>query len=811
MLRWTVRILNLVLISGIVGAVGVLYALWYFGRDLPEYRMLEDYEPPIVTRVYAGNGLLIGEFAQERRVFVPFEVVPKRVVDAFVAAEDQHYFRHPGVDFLGMARAAITNLRNLGGDRRPVGASTITQQVAKNFLLSNELSFARKIREIILAFRIERAFTKEHILELYLNEIFLGMRSYGVAAAALTYFGKALDELSVGEAAYLAALPKAPANYHPTRHPEAAVKRRNYVIQRMFEDGYVTVAEAAEAQAAPLVVRGSRRTRAVGGRYFVEEVRRQLLERYGDEALWRGGLVVRSTLDPRLQDIADRALRMGLIAYDRRHGWRGPLSRIPPDADWALELARTPPLAGLGDWRLAAVLGVDARGAEIGFADGGFGRIPLAELRWARAWKPGQKLGPKVGDPSQVLKLGDVIAVERMEADAEREPYPDDTYGLRQLPEVQGGIVALDPHSGRVLAMSGGFSFAMSQFNRAIQAQRQPGSAFKPFVYLAALEQGFTPATIVLDAPVVIKSELLGKWKPENYSRKFYGPIPMRVGIEKSRNLMTVRLAQDIGVGTIADYGQRFGISDELPLELGMALGSSETTLFKLTVAYAMLVNGGKRITPTLIDRIQDRYGKTVFRHDIRDCEDCGDQEYERQDVPSIRDYRDTLADPLSVYQIVSMLRGVVQRGTGWRVKAVGKPISGKTGTTNEFFDAWFIGFTPDLVAGVWVGFDQPQTLGRNETGSRAAAPIFTDFMKAALAERPAVPFRIPEGIKLVRVNAATGRPARPGDALVITEAFKVDTDPRYARRAPTRWAPGVVRGAAPRRPGPAAGTGGLY
>ncbi len=802
------RLLNLALILGIIGASVMLYGLWYYGGELPDYRQLADYEPPIVTRVYAGNGRLIGEFAQEKRVYVPVDAVPERVIHAFLAAEDKNFYSHPGIDLRGIFRAIITNASNFGTSRRPVGASTITQQVAKNFLLTNELSIERKIREVILATRIERTFTKDHILELYLNEIFLGFRAYGVAAAALHYYNKALDELTIADAAYLAALPKAPNNYHPFRKPKAAIVRRDYVIERMLEDGYITKAEAEEAKNQPLGVTPRTNLKVPGADYFVEEVRRQLLERYGEDVLWGGGLVVRSTLDPRLQEIAARALRKGLVAYDRRHGWRGAIAEIELDKGWAKSLAGVPPPEGLKPWKMAVVHKVEKSGAKVGFADGSFGYVPLAEIKWARARQKEQRIGPAVKAAGDVLKPGQVVAVETIKAPIDingvvGKPYPPGTFALRQVPDVQGALVAMDPHTGRVLAMTGGFSFDTSQFNRATQAQRQPGSAFKPFVYLAALENGFTPTSIVLDAPVVIKTALLGKWKPQNYSKKFYGPLPMRVGLEKSRNLMTIRLAQSVGIATIAEFGERFRISDNLPMELGMALGASETTLFRLTTAYAMLVNGGRRLAPTLIDRIQDRHGVTVYRHDTRPCNGCRDVAFNGGAMPEIPDLREQIVNPLSAYQVVSMLEGVVQRGTGWRVKAVGKPIGGKTGTTNDFFDAWFLGFTPNLVAGVYVGFDQPRTLGQSETGSRAAAPIFTQFMKEALEPVPSVPFRIPDGIRLVRINAMTGEPARAGDEKVIVEAFKAGSGPN---KAGSRKGPGSIG-----RTGPGAGTGGRY
>jgi penicillin-binding protein 1A len=767
--------------------VGVtLYVLWQYSRGLPDYKQLAQYDPPTVTRVHAGDGRLIAEYAVERRVFVPVGAMPRPLIGAFLAAEDQNFYRHQGVDFVALGRAMATNALNvvLRRDRRPVGASTITQQVAKNFLLTNELSFERKIKEAILAFRIERAFSKERILELYLNEIYLGYGSYGVAAAALNYFNKSLDELTVAEAAYLAALPKAPNNYHPIRHYDAAVARRNWVIGRMLEERYITAAAAEEAMREPLKVVPRSAIQIVEADYFLEEVRRELVDRFGERGLYEGGLSVRTTLDPRLQTIADKALRMGLIDYDRRHGWRGPVARIPVNDNWVGYLHEVTPPAGSGAWRLAVVLDLTPSHAEIGFSDSTRGQIPMDELTWARQAQDDQKVGPRVRRPSDVLAQGDVVLVEAVkrpdDPDKKKVPdYPAGSYGLRQIPAVSGGIVSLDPHTGRVLAMSGGFDYEMSEFNRATQAMRQPGSAFKPFVYLTALDHGFTPSTIILDAPFVIdQGPGLGKWKPDNYTKRFYGPSPMRIGIEHSRNLMTVRLAQAIGMKPIVATAKRFNITDSMPEQLSMALGSGETTLLRLTTAYAMLVNGGKRVTPTLIDRVQDRNGKTIFRHDTRACEGCNADGWHNQEPPVIPDTRERVADAASAYQIVSMLEGVVKRGTGRRISTLGKPLAGKTGTTNESRDTWFLGFSPDLALGIFVGFDQPRTLGGHETGSSVAAPIFKDFMADALANQPTAPFRIPPGIRLVRVNAATGKPASTRDRNFILEAFKTGTEP---------------------------------
>ena len=792
----TVGVLALLLIVvGLLAGGGVVWLLHSYGRDLPDHAQLADYEPPMVSRAHAGDGRLLAEFATEKRVFVPVSAMPRRVIGAFVSAEDKTFFEHPGIDLPGIATAAVKNVMRIGTDRRPVGASTITQQVTKNFLLTDAVSYRRKIREIVLAFRIERALSKERILELYLNQIYLGFGSYGVAAAAINYFNKSLDELTLAEAAFLAGLPKAPNNYDPKRRPEAARARRDYVIRRMLEDGRIGEAEAALARSGPVEVRTPDEVLVAKAEYFVEEVRRELADRFGEAKLYGGGLSVRTTLDPRLQVEADRALRNGLIAYDRRHGWRGPVARIDPDRPIAPQLA---PLeaAGLPDgWRAAAVESVTATAARIRLASGATGTIPLERLRWARKRLEGQKRGPAVKRVSDVLVAGDAILVER---ETGQDGAPGEGFALRQIPDVDGALVALDPHTGRVLALTGGFSFEASEFNRATQARRQPGSAFKPFVYLAALDSGLTPSSLVLDAPFVIdQGPGVGKWKPANYTRRFYGPTPMRIGVEKSRNLMTVRVAQRVGMEAVARQAERFGVVDRLPRMLSMALGAGETTLLRLTTAYAMLVNGGRKIVPTFLDRIQDRNGKTVFRHDGRACPGCIGVSWTGQEEPEVPDTRERVADPGSAYQMVSMLEGVVERGTGRRVRVVGKPLAGKTGTTNDSLDTWFIGFSPDLAAGVFVGFDAPKTLGLGETGSSVAAPIFRDFMEAALEDKPAIPFRIPPGIRLVRVDAETGLVARGSGKGVILEAFKPGTEPIQA-------GPVVDSGAAPSAEKPA-------
>ena len=809
MLRILGYLLGIGFLLAIAGVAAALWLFWEFGRDLPDYQQLANYEPPVMTRVHAGDGGLITEYAIEGRVFVPAQAIPQGVVDAFVAAEDQNFFRHPGVDPIGIARAVVTNVRNIGSGRRPVGASTITQQVAQNFLLSKELSITRKIKEAILAFRIERAYSKQQILELYLNEIYLGFGSYGVAAASMNYFGKSLNELSVPEAAFLAALPKAPNNYHPLRRPEAAIARRNYVLGRMEEDGFIDKATAQRARNVSIDVVSDDRIDTASAAYFAEEVRRELVGLLGEPSLYEGGLSVRTTLNPRLQRFADGALRDGLIAYDRRHGWRGPVAQLPTLDDWRNQLREVPSPTSLAHWDLAVVLAVDETGADIGLVHNR-GRIALDELTWARPWAEDQRLGPEVKQPADVLAAGDVVLVEPIDTAESATADGPPLYGLRQVPELQGAIVAIDPHTGRVLAMSGGFDFTASEFNRATQAWRQPGSAFKPFVYMAGLDAGMTPSTLILDAPFVIdQGPGLGKWKPANYTRNFYGPSPMRLGIEKSRNLMTVRLAQTVGIDAVADTAERFGVVDNLPRQLSMSIGAGETTLLRLTTAYAMIVNGGKAITPTLIDRIQDRRGRTTFRHDTRTCDACQVDDWDGGPPPVLADVRQPIADPGTAYQMVSMLQGVVDRGTGRRISTIGKPLAGKTGTTNDSFDAWFIGFSPDLVVGVFTGFDNPRSLGQGETGSSVAAPIFKQFMENAMADAPSIPFRIPSGIRLVRVNADTGVVARPGENNVILEAFRRGT-------TPGRAAGPVIDGGydpnAPALAAPAAGSvGGIY
>ncbi|MFZ2869383.1 penicillin-binding protein 1A [Zavarzinia sp.] len=763
----------------ILAVVGLLAGLWvvhHYSQDLPDYRQLAVYEPPVTTRLHAGDGSLLAEYARERRLFVPIAQIPPRVIGAFLSAEDKNFYEHGGIDFSGVMRAVFTNLRHLGSDRRPVGASTITQQVAKNFLLGNEVSYGRKVREAILTFRIERTFSKDRILELYLNEIYLGMGSYGVAAAALNYFDKPLDQLNIAEMAYLAALPKAPSNYHPVRQHDAAIKRRNWVLDRMYEDGRITREQWEEAKASPLTVRDPSQSTTTSADYFAEEVRREIASLYGEQSLYEGGLSVRTSIDPTMQAIADKVLRRGMIDYDRRHGWRGPITRVSiAGGSWleALRATPTPPglvVPGIEGWRLAVVTAVGAKAAEIGLVDGSRGTIAMSELTWARPTTAGQGVGAAPRGPSDVLAVGDIIAVEALATQG--------TFGLRQIPNVGAAFVALDPHTGRVLAMVGGWSYGESQFNRATQALRQPGSTFKPFVYATALESGLTPSTLVEDGPFTAdQGPGLPPWRPANYGHDYLGPITLRVALEKSRNLVTARLAYYIGMDKVKALAERFGVVTDLPPYLAMSLGAGETTLMRMTAAYGQFVNGGKKITPSLIDRIQDRRGRTVFKHDMRTCEGCGPTSYNGQPPPAVPDNRPEVIDAGTAYQMVSLLQGVVERGTGGKVRAVGKPLAGKTGTSNDSKDVWFIGFSPDLVAGVFFGFDQPRTLGGKETGGSVASPVFRDFMAAALRDKPGIPFRIPPGLRLVRVNPATGAPAAPGERAIF-EAFKPGTEP---------------------------------
>jgi len=794
-------------------------------HDLPSVQTLQNYAPPITTRVYAGNGTVLGEYAHERRIFVPATFIPKLVKQAFTSAEDRNFYSHPGIDPSGILRAAIKDVGLVLEGRRPQGASTITQQVARGFLLNSDLKMARKVREAILAIRIDATYPKEKVLELYLNEINLGQNSYGVAAAALNYFGKSLDELDISEVAFLASLPKSPSHYDPRFHHEAAVDRRNWVIGQMAENGYITDAQAQAAKAEPLITQ----TRALGSQaadvdYYVEEVRRLLYKQYGEKSLYDGGLQVRASLDTRLQNFAVSALRSGLVRYDRRHGWRGAKMHVDL-ADWKEALAKLASdpnhQSGIDTWRLAAALEYDGKNVRIGFPDGSTGVIPYDGYKWANKQLPGAVWGPRPTTPQEVLKPGDAFFVEPLPSPAKKGEF-----GLRQVPEVNGAIVVMDPHTGRVLAMSGGFSYASSQFDRAMQAYRQPGSSFKPFVYATALDMGYTPVSKVLDAPFEMDmGPGQGIWRPENFEKgEFLGDTTLRRGIELSRNVMTVRLAYTIGMNNVVKLPIRFGVYDKLPPLLANSLGAYETTLMRMVTGYSEFVNGGKKISASLVDRIQDRNGKTIWRHDDRKCDGCNDPNWHGQEEPLLPDTREQIIDPRTAYQIVSMLEGVVQRGTAaYSVGAqINKPLAGKTGTSQDAQSVWFIGFSPDLACGVYVGFDNPRTLGPKEQGATVAAPIFRDFMKDALADAPPTPFRVAPGIEEVPVDWKSGTPVPPGTPGAIMEAFKAGTAPGEAN-APAlgvddvgaTTAAGTASASAGQSNAPPAsvgeGTGGLY
>jgi penicillin-binding protein 1A len=770
----------------IAGSAVAGFLVWQASRDLPDYESLSKYEPPVMTRIHAHDGSLIAEFARERRIFVPINAIPKLVIGAFLSAEDRRFYEHGGVDFQGILRAvfAAAEAKIHGSNKRTQGASTITQQVAKNFLLTNERSLSRKIKEAILAVRIESAYSKDKILELYLNEIYLGMNSYGIGAAALTYFNKELKDLTIEEAAYLAALPKGPNNYHPFRQKKRATERRNWIIGEMAENGYITEEQAEAAKKKPLVVN----LRPTGAHistaeFFAEEVRRTLLARYGEDKLYGGGLSVRTTLDPHLQNLARRALVDGLVKFDRKRGWRGPVAKIDISGDWGVALEKIHSPSDIQPWRLGVVLETHKTKAIIGFKparkqdstlvkDREAVEVSLDEMKWA-AYQHGKKINAK--STADILKPGDVVYVAPKDPDNIKGAW-----SLMQIPQIGGGLVAMDPYTGRVLAVVGGFSYDLSQFDRVIQAKRQPGSSFKPFVYAAAIDNGYKPTSIVLDAPIEIdQGPGQDIWKPENYDEKdVTGPETLRFGIEHSRNQMTVRLAQDLGMPLIIEYAKRFGIYDDMLPVLSMSLGAGETTLLRMATGYCMLANGGKKVKATLIDRIQDRYGRTIWRHDERQCMGCTADHWANQAEPQLIDDRPQIIDPRTAYQITSILEGVVQRGTGKVLRSLDRPIAGKTGTTNQEKDAWFIGYTPNLVVGVYMGYDTPKPMGRGGTGGMIAAPIFGEFVKDALTNTPPEPFRVPPGIKFVRVDLKTGLRAAADDTNTIMEAFQADEGP---------------------------------
>lgn len=776
-----------------VVALSIGAVLYIYSYDLPSHESLAQYQPPTISRIYSREGRIIDEFAKERRLFVPAEEIPDLVKQAFISAEDKNFYQHAGYDARGIAAAFVEAVRSRGQNVR--GASTITQQVMKNFLLSGDRQIERKIKEIILATRIEETLDKESILELYMNEIFLGQNSYGVAAAAQTYFNKTLAELAPHEAATLASMPKAPSQFHPVRRKERLLSRRDFVLKEMKENGYITddVYKTEVSQPLLSVQNGdydSFRSALPSRDYFTDEIRRQLSRDFGEEEFFTGGMAVRATLDPELQDVAATALRHALEKYDRDQGvWRGTGKTISTDllndeTAWreALRDVEVPRDIDLdGKWHPAVVLFVGNRDARIGIegvpddADGHF--INPADVTWARKQLEDDELGPQAKVAGDLLREGEVVLVREVKD----EDGNFERWSLRQVSEVQGGFMAMDVNNGRVLAMQGGFSYEQSVFNRATQARRQPGSSFKPFVYAAALDSGYSPATIVIDAPIEIDTPE-GLWRPKNSSDKFYGPTPLRTGIEYSRNLMTIRLAKEIGMETVADYAERFGVYDDMNPFLANSLGSEETTLYKMVAAYAMFANGGERVEPTLVDRVQDRAGQTIYRHDQRSCEDCAFAELAADSSPRITSNRERVMDAITAYQLTSMMRGVVDRGSASRAINLDVPAAGKTGTTNEAKDVWFVGFTNTMVAGCYIGYDTPTPLGRNTFGGNTCGPVFNEFMQAAVEKYGGGAFRVPAGGQFINIDRFSGAQLSPnasGDN-VVAEYFRLGEEPVF-------------------------------
>ncbi len=784
----------------VLAALGVGAIFWMYGRDLPNHEQLSRYEPPTLSTIYSGEGRIMDEFARERRIFTPIDEIPELVKNAFISAEDKNFYNHKGYDPLGIIKAGLDALQ--GGRLR--GASTITQQVMKNFLLDGDRSAERKIKEIILASRLEETLSKEKILELYLNEIFLGQNSYGVTAAAQTYFNKTLEELTPEEAAYLAVLPKAPSTYHPVRKKERAIDRRNFVLREMAENGYLDEDLAEAAKAADLLTVQSGdftpyRASLPARDYFTDEIRRQLSDTFGEDEFFGGGMTIRATMDTVLQKEAALALRDGLENYDRKQGiWRGSLHRLSEEqlaseeawraALWDLVLPRD-----IEGWHVAVVLDLSDGAARIGVegeaeVEGGHG-IPVEDIEWAKPLNDDGTPGKAIKTPADLLKIGDVIHVKKIfgpiedaeVAEGEDPPQEFKYWSLRQIPEIQGGFMAMDVNTGRVLAMQGGFSYQHSVFNRATQATRQPGSSFKPFVYASALDVGYTPATIVIDAPIEVRTPQ-GMWRPRNSSNKFYGPSPLRTGIERSRNLMTIRLAQAVGMDIVAAYAERFGVYDNLGEHLANSLGSQESTLFRMVAAYAMFANGGERVIPTLVDRVQNRWGRTVYRHDRRRCEDCQVASLGEGYAPLISNNRVRVMDAVTAYQLTSMMRGVVERGTAAGQVVLNAPVAGKTGTTNQAKDVWFIGFTPNIVAGCYMGMDLPRPLGRGSYGGSMCGPVFTQFMKKALDLYGVGKFKVPDDAVFVKIDRYSGE-RLPDDATgknVVSELFRVGEEPMF-------------------------------
>ena len=752
MQKFLKKLIILGLLSSILFIVAIISILWTYSNKLPDYKYLKSYKPPVSSKLYSGNGVLVSDFSSEKRIFVPYSAISQTVINSFLSAEDKNFFNHPGVDAKGVIRAIKNNFFNIIYSKRLEGASTITQQVAKNFLLSNEISIDRKIKEAILAFRIERVLSKKRILELYLNQIYLGEGSYGIASASLRYFDKPISELNYGEAALLAALPKAPSKYNPYKNLELAKFRRNLVLKNLFDNGFIDKTKYSELSLSEIYLKKRKRIYLEDSRYYVEDVRKKVIDTYGFDKVYKQGFNIKTPLDLKLQKIATQSLRMGLEEFDKRKGWRGALTNKKKHTNWKKELSNFNLEKSL-EWELAIVKRIDKFETVIQTKDNKNGVINFNDIDWTRK------------NFKQLFKKDDIIYVKKIS---------EGNYSLKQLPNVNGGIVVMDPYSGRVLALSGGFSFKKSEFNRASQAKRQPGSAFKPFIYALALENNFLPNTLVLDAPIVLnQGNDLKMWKPENYGKKFYGPSTLRTGIEKSRNLMTVRIAQELGIDKIVNFSKKLNIYENPDELMSVSLGSAETTLLKITSAYCSFLNGGKLVNPILIDRIQDSEGKTIFNNEKRYCENCDLISYEGNSNPIIKNKYKQIFSPQTAYQITSMLKGVIERGTGKGLKNLKLELAGKTGTTNKNTDTWFIGFTSNLVIGVYIGYDNPRSLGKFETGSKTAMPVFKDFIKKTANSYNARPFKVADNIKMMVVDAKTGKKANLKSKNTIIESFK--------------------------------------
>ena len=732
--------------------IAIFGILWNFSNNIPDYKFLKNYKPPVSSKVYSGKGDLVADFSKEKRIFVPYSSIPQNVINSFLSAEDKNFFSHPGVDAKGVLRAVVNNIKNIMTSKRLEGASTITQQVAKNFLLTNEISLNRKIKEAILAFRIERALSKERILELYLNQIYLGSGAYGVAAASLEYFDKSIKELDYVEAALLAALPKAPSKYNPYRDIELAKFRRDLVLKNLLENNFIDKKKYENLKKEDIKLKKKQRVFLEDAQYYIEDVRKKVIEILSYEKVYNQGFNINTPINLELQKFATESLRDGLIAYDQRKGWRGPLKNKAYNKDWYENLKQYE-LEKSINWEIAIVKNVNKFSVEIETQKKVDGIIEYKDISWTKK------------ELNELLKVGDIIYVKKIN---------DKKFSLKQIPKINGGIVVMDPYTGRVLALSGGFSFKHSEFNRASQALRQPGSAFKPFVYALALEKNYTPSSLVLDAPLVLdQGSDLKLWKPENYGKKFYGLSTLRSGLEKSRNLMTVRIAQNIGIDEITNFSKELGIYDNPEKLISISLGSAETTLLKLTSAYSSFVNGGKLVYPILIDRLQDSEGNTVLNNEKRTCMNCDQISFTSKEFPKINNNYKQVFSPQTAYQMTSMLEGVVKRGTGKKLKKLNLNIAGKTGTTNENTDAWFIGFTSNFVIGVYVGMDNPEPLGKFETGSKTALPVFRDFIQSAVKKSDARPFKVADGITMMVIDPLTGQKAKFTSKDTILESYK--------------------------------------